>query len=392
MFGLQHLFLRDLRAAEAEANRIDEVVIGIVTSIDDPLKLCRVRVQFPSLSTQDDAWWATMVSPGAGKDRGWFTLPEVGDEVLCAFEHGEIGRPVVLGALWNGKDKPFDNNGGGKNERRAVQSKSGSRLVFDDDGKKLTISDGGKVGTIELSDEKGITFTSASGDCALQCKTDLSICAGEIEIKGTTVDLMGKATGVDASAAASVTIKGNLVALKGSTIDINPGGVPKAAKCDGKVSEVPDGGGGGGGSGGSNGGSGGGNGGNGGGGPGGNGGGPGGNGGGPGGNGGGTDPGGGNGGNGTDPGGGNTPVEERPPLDLHAIEITVVNALDQPAVGVYYELRTPDGRSRTGTTDSAGLIKLDDIEKPGDCQLVFPDVDAQAPAEPPPDEPPPMTA
>ncbi len=229
----------------------------------------------------------------------------------------------------------------------------------------------------------------ASGDCALQCKTDLSICAGEIEIKGTTVDLMGKATGVDASAAASVTIKGNLVALKGSTIDINPGGVPKAAKCDGKVSEVPDGGGGGGGSGGSNGGSGGGNGGNGGGGNGGNGGG--GNGGGPGGGNGGG-PGGGNGGNGTDPGGGNTPVEERPPLDLHAIEITVVNALDQPAVGVYYELRTPDGRSRTGTTDSAGLIKLDDIEKPGDCQLVFPDVDAQAPAEPPPDEPPPMTA
>ena len=383
MFGLQHLFLRDLREAEAEANRIDEVVIGIVTSIDDPLKLCRVRVQFPSLSTQDDAWWATMVSPGAGKDRGWFSLPEIGDEVLCAFEHGEISRPVVLGALWNGKDKPFDNNSGGKNERRTVQSKSGSKLVFDDDAKKLTISDGGKLGTIELSDEKGITFTAAQGDCALQCKGELSICAGEIEIKGTTVDLMGKATGVDASAAASVTIKGNMVALKGSTIDINPGGVPKAAKCDGKVSEVPDGGGGGGGSGGSQGGNGGGNGG-----PGGGGGngGPGGNGGG----GNGTDPGGGNGGggNGTDPGGGNTPVEERPPVDLHAIEITVVNALDQPAVGVYYELRTPDGRTRTGTTDSNGLIKLDDIEQPGDCELVFPDVDAQAPPdEPPPAEP-----
>jgi phage baseplate assembly protein gpV len=328
-----------------------------------------------------------MVSPGAGKDRGWFTLPEVGDEVLCAFEHGEIGRPVVLGALWNGKDKPFDNNGGGKNERRAVQSKSGSRLVFDDDGKKLTISDGGKVGTIELSDEKGITFTSASGDCALQCKTDLSICAGEIEIKGTTVDLMGKATGVDASAAASVTIKGNLVALKGSTIDINPRRRAQGRQVRrqgvrgprrrrrwrrewreqrrqrrrqrrqrrGRHPAAMAGGAG-------------------------NGGGPGG------GNGGG--PGGGNGGNGTDPGGGNTPVEERPPLDLHAIEITVVNALDQPAVGVYYELRTPDGRTRTGTTDSAGLIKLDDIEQPGDCQLVFPDIDAQAPAEPPSAEPP----
>lgn len=374
MFGLHHLFLRDLREAEAEANRIDEVVIGIVTSIDDPLKLCRVRVQFPTLSTQDDAWWATMVSPGAGKDRGWFSLPEVGDEVLCAFEHGDISRPVVLGALWNGKDKPFDGNSGGKNERRTVQSKSGSRVVFDDDAKKLTISDGGNVGTIELCEEKGITFTSAQGDCALQCKGELSICAGEIEIKGTMVDLMGKATGVDASAAASVTLKGNLAALKGSTIDINPGGVPKAAKCDGKVSEVPDGGGGGGGSGSGQGGSGGSN------------SGPGGGNGGPGGNGNGTDPGGGSGGNGngTAPGGGNTPIEERPPVELHAIEITVLNALDQPAVGVYYQLRTPDGRTRTGTTDSAGLIKLDDIEQPGDCELVFPDIDAQAPEDPPP--------
>ena len=42
----------------------------------------------------------------AGKGRGLFYLPEVGDEVLVAFEHGDIRRPYVIGSLYNGSDKP----------------------------------------------------------------------------------------------------------------------------------------------------------------------------------------------------------------------------------------------------------------------------------------------
>ncbi|MBK9036705.1 MAG: hypothetical protein IPL61_36555 [Myxococcales bacterium] len=370
MLGLLQLFQRDVREAEAEADRIYEPVIGVVTSIDDPAKLCRVRVRFPCLSMSDASWWATVVSPGAGKDRGWFTLPEVDDEVLCMFEHGDISRPVILGALWNGKDKPADKNDGA-NERRTIVSKTGSKLTFDDKEKELTITDGGGVGSIKMSKD-GVVFTASQGDVALQCQSALDICAGEIEVKGTTVGLYGKSSGVDASSTATFTIKGNAVALKGSTIDINPGGVPKAAKCDGQVSgdgEDPGtnggagsgagggaAGGGAGGAGGAGGGAGGGN-----------------------GNGGGGDGGGGdNGGGGPTPGG-NTPVEDRPPLDVHQIEIAVVNALDQPAVGVYYQLVQPDGRTRTGTTDGDGMIKIDDIEQPGDCTLTFPDVDQQVP-------------
>ena len=380
MFGLADLLYRQIRAGEEEANRVYEPVVGVVTSIEDPAKLCRVRVQFPSLSTTDDAWWATVVSPGAGKDRGWFSLPEVGDEVLCVFEHGELHRPVIIGQLWNGKDKAIDKNDGA-NERRVIASKSGSKLVLDDKQQELTISDGGGIGSIKMSKD-GVTFTSAQGDVALQAQGDLDIYAGEIQLKGTTVGLYGKSTGVDGTAAAALKINGNLVNLKGATIDINPGGVPKAAKCSGEVSgdgEDPGAGGGteGGGSGsGSGGGSGGG-------------------GGGGGTSGGGTGPGSTSGGGGTDapP---NQPVEERPPLDVHQIEIKVINALDQPAVGVFYQLVQPDGRTRTGTTDGDGLIKIDDIEKPGDCQLTFPDVDQQVPDgdTPPPagDQPPSTTA
>ena len=232
-FHLASLFFQQIRDAEEEAGRIYEPVVGIVTNISDPQKLCRVRVKFPTLSAMDESWWASVVTPGAGKDRGWFTVPEVGDEVLVMFEHGDIARPLVIGAMWNGKDKPPDKNDG-DNERRTIVSKGGNKIVFDDKEKSVTIEDGGGVGSITLS-EAGIALQAKQGCVGMQGKGDVSIVAGEISIKGTTVDLMGKSGGVNASAAATIKITGNLVALKGSTIDINPGGVPKAAKADGTV-------------------------------------------------------------------------------------------------------------------------------------------------------------
>ena len=66
----------------------------------------RVKVRFPWLSDDEAAEWARLSSLGAGKDRGMFILPEVGDEVLVLFEHGDIGRPILIGSFWNGKDKP----------------------------------------------------------------------------------------------------------------------------------------------------------------------------------------------------------------------------------------------------------------------------------------------
>jgi uncharacterized protein involved in type VI secretion and phage assembly len=79
---------------------------------------------------------------GASKNRGWFFIPEVDDEVLCLFEHGELDRPLVVGALWNGKDKPPDKNPGG-NPRRVIKSREGNKITFDDDKMQLIIEDGG---------------------------------------------------------------------------------------------------------------------------------------------------------------------------------------------------------------------------------------------------------
>ena len=79
---------------------------AIVTNNNDPDKLGRVKLKFPWLADTYESDWARIVQLGAGPDSGAVFLPEVNDEVLVAFEFGDIRRPYVLGGLWNGKDKP----------------------------------------------------------------------------------------------------------------------------------------------------------------------------------------------------------------------------------------------------------------------------------------------
>ena len=82
---------------------------AIVTDNMDPDMLGRVKVRFPWLdsdSAVDDTYWARLVVPMTGSGRGSWYLPEVGDEVLVAFEHGDIRRPIVIGGFWNGSNQP----------------------------------------------------------------------------------------------------------------------------------------------------------------------------------------------------------------------------------------------------------------------------------------------
>ncbi|MHC5726879.1 MAG: VgrG-related protein, partial [Nostoc sp.] len=81
-------------------------LVGIVTNNQDPKGLSRVKVKFPTLTEEHESYWARVVAPGAGIKRGFDCLPEINDEVLVGFEHGDIHRPYILGGVWNGKDAP----------------------------------------------------------------------------------------------------------------------------------------------------------------------------------------------------------------------------------------------------------------------------------------------
>src|SRR5207249_5265643 len=89
---------------ESERGKIYGAVVGVVSNIGDPDSMGRVKVRFPWLKEDDESRWARLVSFMAGPDRGAVFRPEVGDEVLLVFEHGDMRFPYILGAVWNGKD------------------------------------------------------------------------------------------------------------------------------------------------------------------------------------------------------------------------------------------------------------------------------------------------
>ncbi len=243
MTDLARLMFAETRMAEEESVRVYEAAVGVVTDIKDDMSLCRIKVKIPIFPAgTEKTWFATWVSMGGGKDRGWFSLPEVDDEVLVMFEHGDLGRPVIIGSMWNGKDKPIDNNSDGKDARRVIKSKKGHKITFEDDKGTMTFEDGGGVGVFSVDSKKNmVSFEAKKGDVTLQCKDDLQILAKEIKIKASgNVDLVGKSSGVDASAKKINIEASGIVKIQGSRVDLNPGGVAEAAAASGTVEDCPD--------------------------------------------------------------------------------------------------------------------------------------------------------
>jgi uncharacterized protein involved in type VI secretion and phage assembly len=243
LIDLPSLFFSQIRGAEEEAGRVYEPVIGIVTDNKDPDKLSRVKVKFPTISADDNSWWAPIVSVGAGKNRGWFFIPEIDDEVLVMFEHGEISRPLVIGALWNGKDKPPDSNSDGGNKKRTFVSRGGSCVEFDEDQKKVTIKDGGGAGSIVMDAQNNkITIEAKQGDVAITCKDDLIIVAKEVQMTATTQMEISSATAdVKGGSDANVNLKGGtMLQVQGAQVALNGGSAQAPQKPTANPQEVAD--------------------------------------------------------------------------------------------------------------------------------------------------------
>jgi len=187
------------------------VAVAIVTQNKDDDGLCRVKVRYPWHDKPRESFWARLAVPMAGGERGTVFIPEVNDEVLVGFEREDLRFPYVLGALWNGKDKPPLNNDDGKNDKRIIKSRKKHYLLFDDGAKgivELAHENGAMVRftdtEIELKDSQGNHLKiEKSGAITLQANTSLTIKATTISIEATgTLDLKANAT---------LTVRGALV-------------------------------------------------------------------------------------------------------------------------------------------------------------------------------------
>lgn len=238
--SLTQLFYRQIRHTEERSNRVYDAVIGIVVDNKDPDKLARVKIKIPSLNPDETTWWAPLVSLGAGNERGWFFLPEIDDEVVIMFEQGEMNRPMVIGALWNGKDAPSDANDGA-NERRSFTSREGSVITLDDDKKEILIEDGGGLGKITIKEDK-IEIEASQNDVCMQAPMgDFNIVANEFKGEASQNFQIQATAGANVSSDAKITLKaGSMLKIHGATTSINPGGVSPATEVsEGDVADSP---------------------------------------------------------------------------------------------------------------------------------------------------------
>lgn len=209
-------------------SRIYGVVVGVVTNNKDPEKLGRVKVRIPRLSREDEpneSNWARVVAFMAGKDRGAFFLPELDDEVLVAFEHGDINMPYVIGSLWNGKDNPPITNDDGKNNIRMIKSRSGHIIRLDDTEGEEKIEIVDKKEKIRIIIETKIEKISiiSSKDIEIKSDKDIKISAANGKVTIEAMDIEAKSSAsikIEANSGMDLNASGNMN-IKGAMVNIN---------------------------------------------------------------------------------------------------------------------------------------------------------------------------
>lgn len=197
----------------------ESVMVGIVqNNMGDPEGLGRVQLSFPEYSEVNLSKWARVAGFMAGggdktpESWGSYFLPDIGDEVLVAFEHGDFNRPVVIGSLWNRKAPPPETNQG-DNAKKLLKTRTGMQILFDETPKQENLSIRDKAGntfvldskpgkeSISLTDKDGsririgtggdIAVTHKAGS-AITLKADGSVtisAPGNIDLKSTDGDI-----------------------------------------------------------------------------------------------------------------------------------------------------------------------------------------------------------
>ena len=201
---------------DSAAARVSGVVVGVVTHNQDPDGMGRVKLLFPWLSDENESNWARVAVPMAGGGRGFYFLPEVGDEVLVSFEQGDVRFPYVVGALWNGKDAPPVSNDDGKNNVRVIKSRSGHVVrLIDEDGKELIeIVDKSEKNSIRLDTSKNTITITADKDIVLSAaQGKITLNAQEIEIKSSANAKVEAGGNLDLKATGQTNVKGATVNL-----------------------------------------------------------------------------------------------------------------------------------------------------------------------------------
>ncbi len=179
--------------------KLNGVYSAVVIDNIDPHNLGRVKVQLPQIGDSDQRGheaWARLATLMAGQNRGTWFVPDVNDEVLVAFEAGDVKRPYVIGSLWNVANVPpesMDTN----NNKKLLRSRNGVKITLDDQsgqesfvvetpgGQKITLKDG--PGSIEIVDSNGNSITLETAGVTVNASAKVTINAGTVEISSGAI-------------------------------------------------------------------------------------------------------------------------------------------------------------------------------------------------------------
>lgn len=248
-FAVSHLPAAGLTPA------VSGLQVGVVTQLaDDPGTEHRIRVKVPIAGFDEQGVWARVATLDAGSERGTFFRPEVDDEVVLGFFHGDPSQPVILGMLHSSaKAPPLEATE--DNHQKTYVSRSGIQVLFDDDqvvlslttpggntlklseadsgialkdqnGNKLTMNSDGieilSAKELTLEDQNGNKLTMNSDGIEISGAKELKLSAAtDLKVEGVNTELKASAGfKAEGSASAEVTSSGTMT-IKGSLVQIN---------------------------------------------------------------------------------------------------------------------------------------------------------------------------
>jgi len=229
--------------------RINGIVIGLVAKNYDVDMPGRVCVTVPTRDKEaNELQWARLVQPSGGKSWGHYFLPEVGDQVVMAFEGGNIEKPYIIGCVSKESDKFLSVSADEDNQYKRIVTKNGSTLSFEDnkegDGEKdkITLQTAGKEHTILLDNENkviqvtdkdkenSVTMKTEDGQMIVKARSKLTIDCGEIKItlNGESGAISIKANEVSITASNQFKVKcDGMVKMNGAQIATNASSMHK---------------------------------------------------------------------------------------------------------------------------------------------------------------------
>jgi uncharacterized protein involved in type VI secretion and phage assembly len=213
---VRNLALEFLQDPEDEEDRFYGVTTGkVIQVVPDPMFLSRVQVQLPWIDDVDLSPFARVAMPMAGPAYGMYFIPNVGDEVLVAFEHGDVNVPYIIGSLWHGLAPPPLPSP--DLQIRTIRTLTGNQINFTEVPPSISIlTPGGNL--VQLGQPGiGVVVQSDTGAQITVGNTVITVTTAGVTIKGANISVTANsqldlsAPKVNISGAESCNIRGGVV-------------------------------------------------------------------------------------------------------------------------------------------------------------------------------------